>query len=294
MFLMPGRARTRLESRDTAVTDQFDNPAAPFEYIAAHQGWSSTARFFHSRLHVVLDVLSRHPGGRLLDAGCGPGIFVRHLLETRSGDYAITACDRSPAMVEAVVRTTLRGEHVESVVSRIEDMPFTDARFDVVVALGVLEYTDCHVALLELSRVVKPRGLVLISMLNPASPYRLFEWFVYWPALRIAGRIERLVGVKTDRRHGARKSGIHAIRRGRLCRMMRDIGLEPQDIVYYDVNVLVPPFDKIVRRWFRGWRARPERTTSRGAGKWFGTGYLVVARRPQTGPSPDVEAIPRG
>ncbi len=276
-LLVLGR-RSPGKSREMAVRDQFDHPDAGHEYMAAHEGWSSSARYFESRLHLVLEVLGRHPGGRLLDIGCGPGMLVRRLLDTRPGDFMITACDRSPSMIDAVARTTA-GEDVECVVSRIEHMPFTDGRFDVVVAMGVLEYTDSHVALLEISRVVKPGGLVIVSMLNPTSPYRLFEWFVYWPALRMAGRIERLVGVSADRRHGARPTGMHPLRRGKLCTMMRSIGLEPEESVYYDTNIIVPPFDRMVRRWSRSWRARPERTISTGAGKWLGTGYLVTATR---------------
>jgi len=44
---------------------------------------------------------------------------------------------------------------------------------------------DAQAAIGQLSRVTRPGGVVLVSMLNPANPYRLTEWFLYWPALRV-------------------------------------------------------------------------------------------------------------
>lgn len=61
--------------------------------------------------------------------------------------------------------------------------------------------------------------------------------------------------------------------------MMDDVGLRSYDVVYYDLTPLVPPLDRIVRRWSRGWREQPERTISRGLRWWMGTAYLVVAHR---------------
>jgi ubiquinone/menaquinone biosynthesis C-methylase UbiE len=266
----------RDDIRDDIVGAQYENPAAAAGYAAAYDGWGPSARYFRSRLYVVDEALSTCPGGRLLDVGCGPGMLVRHLLDTRVGDFHIIACDRSPAMIDAAAERSTGSDDVELTVALIEDMPFPDEHFDVVVAMGVLEYTDAGDALREIARVVRPGGLVVLTMLNPLSPYRLFEWCVYWPALRLLGRIERLLG---NGRHGAPASGIRAVRSARLRRILRETGLSPEDTVHYDVTPLLPPLDRLVRRWRRGWRDHPERTVSRGALRWLGTAYLVTARR---------------
>ncbi|RBM15268.1 class I SAM-dependent methyltransferase [Prauserella sp. PE36] len=280
---IPGGRRLGLANRaarSAAVASQYQDAAEAAGYVAAHDGWGPTARYFHSRLHVVQELLKDCPGGDLLDAGCGPGMLVRRLLDTRAEKFHITACDRSPAMIEAVVDRTFDATNVELVVASIEDMPVGDASFDVVVAMGVLEYTDLPRALRELSRVVRPGGLMLVTMLNPASPYRLFEWGVYWPALRLLGRLERRLGVPAANRHGARVSGIRAVGAKTLRRMLHQVGMQPEDVVYYDLTPLVPPLDRLARRWARRWRDHPERTASRGTRRWMGTGYLVAARRP--------------
>jgi hypothetical protein len=61
---------------------------------------------------------------------------------------------------------------------------------------------------------------------------------------------------------------------------MRSEGLLPQDLVYYDVTALLPPFDKVIRRWATRWRSNLETTVATGALGRLGTGYLITARRP--------------
>lgn len=271
--------RAALSPRAQAVAAQYCDAADAAGYADAYDGWGPSARYFQSRLHAVQEVLRACPGGDLLDAGCGPGMFVRQVLGTRPGDFRITACDQSQAMVDAAAATIKDTGDAELAVARIEDLPFPDGSFDVALAMGVLEYTDASCALRELARVVRPGGLVIVTMLNPLSPYRLFEWVVYWPMVRLLGRVERLLGVPMGRRHGARRSGIRAIPQARLRRLMHDAGLWTQEVVYYDLTPLLPPLDKVLRRWARQWRDRPEKTVSRGARGWMGTAYLVAARR---------------
>jgi ubiquinone/menaquinone biosynthesis C-methylase UbiE len=256
---------------------QFDDPYLAASYAASYQGSGPAKRYFSSRLYAVFQILDRCPGGDLLDVGCGPGMFVRRVLDTRPGVFRITAVDRAPAMIaEAAGRTA--GAEVELSVGKAEALPFPDASFDVVVAMGVLEYCDPSVVLRELGRVVRLDGLVLVSMLNPLSPYRLFEWGVYWPLLRLLGQVEGVLGLPPERRHGVPKSGIRALPAGRLRRRMREAGLCPVDLVHYDLTPSVPPFDRFVSRWTRR-HQRPADTIGRGLCRWPGTAYLVAATR---------------
>ncbi len=88
------------------------------------------------RLEVVKDVASRFPGPKtckLLDAGCGTGGMLHALRETRP-EWQITGLDFSPVAVdychERGFADVIRGS--------VDEMPFPNARFDVVVSLDVL------------------------------------------------------------------------------------------------------------------------------------------------------------
>jgi len=265
--------------REDLVRAQYADTTLVTGYADGYQGWGPAARYYHSRLHAVDEVLRDCPGGALLDVGCGPGMMVRHLLDTRPGDFRITACDQSAAMADAVAARTREATEVRTSVEDIENMSFPDHSFDVVLAMGVLEYADVTLALREVARVVRPGGLVVATMLNPRSPYRLFEWGVFWPARRALGSVEGALHVREGRRHGARRTGIKALGPRRFRHQLWRAGFQPEDALFYDVTMLVPPVDRLVRRWDRGWREHPEKTVARGAKRWLGTGYLVAARR---------------
>jgi ubiquinone/menaquinone biosynthesis C-methylase UbiE len=265
------------DDRAAAVIRQFESRADAAAYADLYEGSGPPARYFHSRLHAVLDALSRCPGGELLDLGCGPGLLINRIAAERPGDFHFTACDQSPGMVAEAVRAN-RGLHLTAINARAEQLPMATGSFDAVVATGLLEYTNRPLALAEISRVVRPGGLVVLTMLNPLSPYRLFEWTFYWPLLRRLGKAEAMFGIPVGKRHGAAVTGIRSVPAFRLKQEMRSVGMRPYDMIHYDLNALLPPIDRFARRSDTRWRDHPESTVSRGPQPWMGTGYLIAAR----------------
>ncbi|MEC3974400.1 class I SAM-dependent methyltransferase [Amycolatopsis sp. H20-H5] len=278
--------KARRSPKENVVQAQFGDPITVTGYAASYQDHGPAARYFHSRLHAVTDALQHCTGGELIDVGCGPGMFARALSESRPHHFRITALDQSAAMIEEAASRLSKIPDIRLSVGQAETIPFGEASFDVVVAMGVLEYCDAELALREFARVARPGGLILVTMLNPLSPYRIFEWVLYWPFLRLLGRIERALGRTSGMSHGAPKSGIRAIPARTLRRLMNKTGLHVDDIVHYDITALLPPVDKFVHRSTRRWREHPERTVSRGARRCLGSAYLVVAHRigPPSGP----------
>ena len=265
--------------RECSIRAQFDDAKAAREYAETHAGAGPPSRYFGSRLYAMMEALVPVAGGDLLDVGCGPGVFVGHLLQERSHDFRINALDISPAMIR-LAYSRVGAENVRFTVGRAESLPFADRRFDVVTGAGVLEYVDCDRALDEMVRVTRPGGLILVTMLNPRSHYRLFEWVIYWPLLRALGNLEQRMGVAVERQHGVARSGIRAVPSARLCRMLSERGLHVDDLVYYDRNILIPPIDRILRHWRRPWNAEPETTTGRTwPSRWTGTAYMVRATK---------------
>ena len=116
--------------------------------------------WYRGRRKIVCDELAQLPTGptlRVLDAGCGSG---RLLDELR--DYGhITGLDLNPDSVE-VARS--RG-HEDVVQGPVEQLPWDDETFDLLISLDMVEHTaDDRVTLRELRRVTKPGGYFLMTV----------------------------------------------------------------------------------------------------------------------------------
>jgi SAM-dependent methyltransferase len=86
---------------------------------------------------------------RVLDAGCGDGLFARAVAAP-----IVVGVDMSPKMVERA-----RDRGVDARQARIEDLPFADGEFDVVVCNWVLYHLpDVDGGVRELSRVLRSGG----------------------------------------------------------------------------------------------------------------------------------------
>jgi SAM-dependent methyltransferase len=133
-------------------------------------------------------------GQRLLEVGCGTGIFLATL--HRAG-FDVTGLDASPAMLEAA-RERL-GPRADLQLGQAEHLPFGDKEFDFAVLLTVLEFCpDPGLALREAARVT--RKALLVGFLNRFSLYglsmrllvrtgaetlRQANWFTPWAMRRL-------------------------------------------------------------------------------------------------------------
>jgi SAM-dependent methyltransferase len=264
---------------------QYSSAEAPVDYVQAVVGTEPESKCLRSRLQLLQELLADHPPADLLDAGCGPGVLTRSLLASRGDDIRITVLDQSLAMVRYCRASASEVGKVRPAVGQLEALPFDVASFDVAVVTGAIEYADAAAAVHEIARVVRPGGLVIVTMLNPRSPYRITEWFLYWPLLRTLAVAERIAGVPRYRRHGMAVTGIRAMSVRRLSRLAARAGLRPDKVVHYDFTALVPPFDRLPALARLAERAIGRRASGSGLPGWLATGYLITAtREPASGP----------
>ena len=109
------------------------------------------------------------PGMRVLDAGCGYGRNLVHLLRTGCEVFAIDQDEEAVEHVRqlsASLQTGLPAENFQ--VGSIERMPFPDGIADVVLSNSVLHFArdDRHfrAMLAELWRVLKPGGMLFCRL----------------------------------------------------------------------------------------------------------------------------------
>ena len=98
------------------------------------------------------------PGSSVLDVGCGNGRLLRNLKEEKH--CTCVGLDISDSMILMLKKVGTKG-----ICSKLPDIPLRQNYFDVVLAAEVLEHLDNPVdTIKEMSRVVKPDGLIIFSV----------------------------------------------------------------------------------------------------------------------------------
>lgn len=121
----------------------------------------------------TLSLLPDVKGKRVLDGGCGPGIYAEELLERGA---EVVAADVTPAMVE-IARKRVGNRAEFHVADFAKPLTFAeDASFDLVVCPLMLDYIeDWDPVFLEFSRVLRSGGHLLYSHAHPMSDYKLVQ-----------------------------------------------------------------------------------------------------------------------
>jgi 2-polyprenyl-3-methyl-5-hydroxy-6-metoxy-1,4-benzoquinol methylase len=142
-----------------STTELWEREAATYDRVYDDP---SGGRLVRARLDVTVGFLPAEPG-TALDVGMGGGRLVE-ALDAKGWD--VSGTDASAAMV-GLARARVPSRAGALAQAPIERLPFADASFDAVVALGVLEYSaDVAEALSELARVARPGGTVVVSYPN--------------------------------------------------------------------------------------------------------------------------------
>ena len=105
-------------------------------------------------------------GGRILDAGCGPGTFALELARAFP-EAEVVGVDLSAPLVEmarAGAETAGLSGRLRFEVADVERLPFPEDAFDAVTSLNMLHIVEDPVAALdEMERVVRPSGHLLAA-----------------------------------------------------------------------------------------------------------------------------------
>ena len=152
----------------------------------------------HYERPAMLALLPPLDGLRVLDAGCGSGIYAG-LLTDRGA--RVTGIDESAAMVEHA-RRRLAGRGAELRVADLRaPLPFADGSFDGIVSALVLHYLrDWAVPLAEFRRVLRPGGWLAFSTHHPAAEAAYFQPERYLDVERVEDAWEGVGTVRFYRR----------------------------------------------------------------------------------------------
>jgi len=115
---------------------------------------------------LIYELLEPGPGEKILDVGCGTGIFTIDFLARGA---RVVGLDISGQMLRYAVNKTA-GYPFFEIQGDMLHLPFKDNSFDKSVSITALEFiVDARTAVDELLRVTRPRGLVVVATLNSLS-----------------------------------------------------------------------------------------------------------------------------
>jgi len=117
---------------------------------------------------LVLKMLEPDADDKILDAGCGTGIFTMDYLEAGA---EVVGLDISEPMLRFAAKKAA-GRPFTAVQGDMLSLPFEDESFDKAVSITALEFIeDGTKAVDELFRVTKAGGVVVVGTLNSLSPW---------------------------------------------------------------------------------------------------------------------------
>lgn len=133
----------------------------------------------------TLSLLPDVAGARVLDAGCGPGVYAEWLL---AHGASVVALDASPQMV-AFTGARTQGRASTRVADLGQPLDFLESgSFDLVLSPLVLEYVrDWRATFAEFFRVLKPGGVLVVSVTHPAFDVQLYRSRRYYDVERVQG-----------------------------------------------------------------------------------------------------------
>ena len=146
--------------------------------------------FAHPELgHRTLDAVAAWDVKTVLDVGCGAGQeMIPFLTEKGATGVGVDIRSTRLPMTRSFLSSVGLVDRVQLISAKAEALPLRSGSFGAVVCRGVLLYTDNRVALTEMRRVVRGRGVVIVQVDNHRKALRAL-----WRHLR--ARNSRLAGV---------------------------------------------------------------------------------------------------
>lgn len=137
------------------IEKQYKTAANLTTRISIHDKYSTNRQPFGDWIVSHYEIA---PRAKVLELGCGTGSMWKENLHLLTGGAKLTLTDFSAGMLETA-KANLNCETITFQVVDIQDIPYPDASFDVVIANMMLYHVpDLHKGLAEVRRVLKPGG----------------------------------------------------------------------------------------------------------------------------------------
>jgi SAM-dependent methyltransferase len=171
--------------------------------------------------------------GRVLDNGCGIGLYLRALAEHARQAVGVEY-DRE--------RAAQAGQSAPTVNAAGEALPLPPAAFDLILSHEVLEHVaDDRAALKEMARLLRPGGRLVLFVPNRGYPFETHG--VYWRGRYRFGNIP-LVNYLPRRWRDRLAPHVRVYTSGDLRRLLAGLPLHP-----VSTTIVFGAYDNLIARW---------------------------------------------
>ena len=136
-------------------------------------GWSTASGKKRSarRAELLISYGKIALGKRVLEVGCGTGIFTEKIAKTGAN---ITAMDISPDLLD-LAKKRLSMPNVLCELGDLENLHFAENSFDSVVGVSILHHVNLKQSLKEIKKVLKSGGRIVFSEPNALNPQIMLQ-----------------------------------------------------------------------------------------------------------------------
>jgi SAM-dependent methyltransferase len=198
------------------------------------------------RLRLILAGLGDRVQGRLLENGCGVGMYVHHLLpfagEVIGLEYDFDRAFEAASSFQQDQLSSVQAMAVSIISGAGEALPFPDESFTAVLSHEVLEHVqDDAQAIKEIIRILRPGGRIAIFVPNRGYPFETHG--IYWRGQYRFGNIP-FVNWLPDRWRNQLAPHVRVYRRKDLAVLFENM---PVKIIRQ--TVLFGAYDNVIARW---------------------------------------------
>lgn len=138
------------------IESQYKTPKHLNIRISIHEKYSTNHQPFSDW---IMEHYEIHPDFRILELGCGTAQMWAGKLDLLPSESHLVLSDFSAGMLESAKENLGCHPQVDYRIMDIQDIPYADASFDMVIANMMLYHVpDLHKGLSEVRRVLKPGG----------------------------------------------------------------------------------------------------------------------------------------
>ncbi len=216
---------------------------------------------FNVRKDKILKTI-RARGGRALDVGCGPGIMLKELVIKRYFElYGVDISDKMIVEAKTIADKMLLKGRASFSVGDADNLKFPNNHFDLILAMGLIEYLDDpRKGIKEMVRVAKPGSEIIITYCHKNSIYNRLFRYCGTPVKHLYHMIKNTPFIfhRMYTEESARE-------------LTKGMGLKEVDLEYYAANVVPFPFNYVAKSFTVGIGRRFEHSRH----KWAYTGFFV-------------------